>query len=174
MSRDVLLGVVIGAQGLAGEVRVKAFTARPEQIAAYGPLHTADGRHFAIADLRCHKGDVVIVTFEGVASRNAAESLKGVELYVARTALPHAGENEFYHADLIGLRAEDEQGRELGEVRAVHNFGAGDVLEIARTDGGNLFLSFTKETVPVIDLAERRIVVAEPPDEEALEHRGVE
>ncbi len=174
MSRDVLLGVVIGAQGLAGEVRVKTFTTQPEQIAAYGPLHTADGRRFTIADLRSHRGDVVIVAFEGVASRNAAESLKGVELYVARAALPQAGEDEFYHADLVGLRAEDGQGHELGEVRAVHNFGAGDVLEIARADGGNLFVSFTKETVPIIDLAERRIVVAEPPDDEALEHRGVE
>jgi 16S rRNA processing protein RimM len=174
MSRDVLLGVVTGAQGLAGEVRVKTFTAEPEQIAAYGPLHTSDGRRFTIADLRGQKADVVIVAFEGVASRGAAESLKGVELYVARAALPHAGEDEFYHADLVGLRAEDEQGRELGEVRAVHNFGAGDVLEIARADGGNLFLSFTKETVPTIDLAERRIVVAEPPDDEAVSRGGVE
>lgn len=174
MSGDVLLGVVVGAQGLTGEVRVKTFTAQPEQIAAYGPLHTGDGRRFTIANLRGHKADVVVVAFEGVASRNAAESLKGVELYVSRAALPQAGEDEFYHADLIGLRAEDEQGRELGVVRAVHNFGAGDVLEIARADGGNLFLSFTKETVPNIDLAEQRIVVAEPPDDEALSRRGVE
>lgn len=174
MPRDVLLGVVIGAQGLTGDVRVKAFTAQPEQIAAYGPLHTSDGRRFTVRELRSHKGDVVVAAFEGVESRNAAESLKGVELYVDREALPHAGDEEFYHADLIGLRADDGQGRELGEVRAVHNFGAGDVLEIARVDGGNLFLSFTKETVPIIDLAERRLVVVEPPDDEALEHRGVE
>ena len=137
-------------------------------------MHTADGRRFKIVKLRDHKADVVIAGIDGISSREAAESLKGVELYVARGALPQAGENEFYHADLIGLHAEDEQGRELGEVRAVHNFGAGDVLEIARVDGGNLFLSFTKETVPLIDLVERRIVIAEPPDDEALERRGVE
>jgi 16S rRNA processing protein RimM len=174
MSRDVLLGVVIGAQGLAGEVRVKTFTGEPEHLAAYGPLHTADGRRFKIVKLRHHKVDAVIVEIDGISSREAAESLKGVELYVTRGALPQAGENEFYHADLIGLHAEDEQGRELGEIRAVHNFGAGDVLEIARVDGGNLFLSFTKETVPVIDLAERRVVIAEQRDDEALKRRGVE
>ena len=174
MPRDVLLGVIVGAQGLSGEVRVKTFTARPEQIAAYGPLHTHDGRRFKVADVRGYKVDLVTMRLEGIATRDAAEGLKGTELYVTRGALPQAGEEEFYHADLIGLRVEDSEGRELGEVRAVHNFGAGDVLEIARSEGGNLLLSFTRETVPVIDLAERRIVVAEPEDDEAFERRGVE
>ena len=174
MARDILLGVVIGAQGLRGEVRVKTFTESPDGLSAYGSLHAADGRTFKVLGVRALKPDVAVVHFDGVNDRNAAESLKAVELHVSRDALPPPGSDEFYHADLIGLRAEDDQGRLIGEVRALHNFGAGDVIEILRSDGGNLFLPFTRETVPVIEPGSGRIVVTEPPDEEAFAERGVE
>ncbi len=174
MARDVLLGVVTGAQGLRGEVRVKTFTEMPERLSAYGPLHANDGRAFEVVHVRALKPDVAAVHFHGVDSRTAAESLKGLELYVPRGALPTPEENEFYHADLIGLRAEDGEGRLLGEVRAIHNFGAGDVIEIARSDGGDLILPFTRVTVPVIEPEAGRIVVSEPPDEEAFAERGIE
>ena len=174
MARDILLGVVIGAQGLRGEVRVKTFTETPERLSAYGPLHTPDGRAFAVVKVRALKPDVAVVQFDGVDDRTAAESLKGMELHVSRDVLPAPEENEFYHADLIGLRAEDVEGRLIGEVRAIHNFGAGDVIEIVRSDGGNVFLPFTLETVPAIEPDQGRIVIAEPIDEEALKHGGVE
>jgi 16S rRNA processing protein RimM len=167
MPADVLLGVVIGAQGLKGEVKVKIFTETPEKLCAYGPVHTHDGRKFTAASVREAKG-VAIVRFDGVATREAAESLKGVELYVSRNALPPGEEHEFYHADLVGLRAEDEVGRTIGKVIAIHNFGAGDVVEIEREDGqGTVLMPFTHEIVPTIDIAEGRIVVAAPEEVEA-------
>jgi 16S rRNA processing protein RimM len=174
MARDILLGVVIGAQGLKGEVRVKTFTEAPERLSAYGPLRATDGRAFKVLSVRALKPDVAIVQFGGVGDRATAEELKGVELHVSRDALPSPEDDEFYHADLIGLRAENEQGQLIGEVRAMHNFGAGDVVEILRSDGGNLFLPFTRETVPTIEPEAGRIIVSEPPDEEALAQRGVE
>lgn len=174
MSGDVLLGVVIGAQGLKGEVKVKTFTETPENIAAYGPLHTRDGRKLAITTLREAKG-LAFVRFEGFATREAAESLKGVELYVSRATLPSPETQEFYHADLLGVRAEDTEGRTFGKVIAVHNFGAGDVIEIEREDGvGTVLMPFTQDIVPSIDIAERRIVIAAPEEAEAERDGWVE
>lgn len=174
MAGDVLLGVVIGAQGLKGEVKVKTFTETPERLGAYGPLYTCDGRTFNIRNVRAGR-DAAIVQLEDIATRDAAEALKGVELYVARGALPPGEEHEFYHADLIGLRAEDEVGRSIGKVIAVHNFGAGDVIEIEREDGGgNVLMPFTREIVPTIDVAEGRIVIAAPEEVEAETKGSVE
>ena len=174
MPGDVLLGVVIGAQGLKGEVKVKTFTEAPEKLGAYGPLHAKDGRTFVVANARASK-EGAIVQFEGVADRNAAESLKGIELYIARSALPPGEEHEFYHADLIGLRAEDTEGRAIGKVIALHNFGAGDVIEMERKDGGGtVLMPFTREIVPTIDVAEGRIVIAAPEEVEAETKGSVE
>jgi 16S rRNA processing protein RimM len=174
MPGDVLLGVVIGAQGLKGEVKVKTFTETPEKLGAYGPLHTKDARKFNVLHVRAGK-NAGIVQFEGISSRDAAEALKGVELHVSRHALPPGAEHEFYHADLIGLRAEDELGRAIGKVIAIHNFGAGDVIEIEREDGqGAVLMPFTREIVPTIDIAENRIVVAAPEEVEAETEGSVE
>ena len=162
MARDILLAAIIGAQGLKGEVRVKAFTQSPDALARYGALHDGKGRGFTISALRSSKPGEAVIAFDGVATREAAEALKGVELFVARESLPAPGEEEFYHADLVGLRAEDELGRMLGTVSALHNFGAGDVIEIARTDGDHIHLPFTRETVPVIEIVKGRIVIAMP------------
>ena len=174
MPRDVLLGVVIGAQGLKGEVKVKAFTETPHNFGAYGPLHTRDGRKFDISALRDSNG-FAIVHFAGVESRDAAESLRGTELYVSRAILPGTQEHEFYYADLLGLRAEDEVGRSIGKVIAVHNFGASDVIEIARDDAnGTVLMPFTREIVPTIDVEQGRIVIAAPEEVEAETKGSVE
>jgi 16S rRNA processing protein RimM len=173
MSRDVLLGVVIGAQGLKGEVKVNAFTATPAGLGAYGPLHDKDGRLFTVTSIRAGK-DVAIVSFKEIADRNAAEKLKGVELFVSRDRLPATEAEEFYHADLVGLRAEDSEGRAIGRVRAIHNFGAGDVIEIVRSDGDEVFLPFTREVAQEIDVASGRIVIAAPEEVEAETKGSVE
>jgi 16S rRNA processing protein RimM len=173
MARDVLLGAVIGAQGLKGEVKVKTFTQSPGKLGAYGPLHTKNGKSFRVTSVREAK-DGAVVTLEGVADRNAAEALKGAELFVPRSALPKEEAGEFYHADLIGLRAEDTEGRAIGTVRAVHNFGAGDVLEIVRDDGDEVFLPFTREVAQEIDIEGGRIVIAAPEEIEAGEKGSVE
>ena len=172
MSRDVLLAAVIGAHGLKGEVRVKTFTESPEALARYGVLKTRDGRALHVAHVHASKPGEAIVAIKGVSDRDAAERLKGEELFVSRETLPELGGQEFYHADLIGLRAEDEDGRTIGTVHAVYNFGAGDVIEIARPDGDTVLLAFTRENVPTIEIEAGRITVAVPEEVEAQKPRG--
>jgi 16S rRNA processing protein RimM len=162
MSRDILLGVVIGASGLKGEVKVKTFTETPEGLGAYGALKAPDGRAFTVRSVRVAKPDQAVVRFEGVAGRTEAEALKGLELFVTREALPPPNAEEFYHADLIGLAAVDRDGRAIGPVTGVYNFGAGDVIAVARAGGGELLLPFTRAAVPVIDMPAGRIVVVVP------------
>jgi 16S rRNA processing protein RimM len=166
MAREVLLAVVLGAHGLKGELRVKAFTARAETLGAYGPLHTRDGRTFTVKLVRATTEGEAVVAFREIAEREAAEALKGTELFVSRAALPEAEAGEFYHADLLGLEVWDEDGRRLGKIAAVHNYGAGDVLEIAGDDGGEILIAFTRDNVPEIDLAAGRVVVAVPEETE--------
>ncbi len=174
MTKDVLLGVIIGAQGLKGDVRVKAFTEKPDALASYGGLHTKDGRRFTVTMARGTRPDEAVLTLAEVKDRGGAEALKGTELYVTRGALPPPDEDEFYHADLIGLRAEDETGRVLGIVHAVLNYGAGDVIEIMRPDNDTVLLPFTRETVPQIEIAKGRILVAVPEEIETGERGNVE
>jgi 16S rRNA processing protein RimM len=159
-----MVGVVVGAHGVRGAVRVKPFTAEPGAVAAYGPVEDEGGtRRFELRLIGEGKG-VVVAKLAGVDDRNAAEALKGLRLYVPRAALPPPEEEEFYHADLLGLEAVTRDGDRLGTVRAVHEYGAGDSLEIALGDGGTLFVPFTKAAVPAVDLAGGRLVV-DPPEE---------
>ncbi|QDO96470.1 ribosome maturation factor RimM [Ferrovibrio terrae] len=159
MSGTLLLGVVIGAQGIQGEVKVKTFTGEPEAVGDYGPLQDATAaRTFQLKVLRLSKGDVVIARIKGVEDRNAAEALKGTELYVLRSALPQADEGEFYFADLVGLTAM-MSGRVLGSVSAVHNYGAGDMLEVKTDSGRSAMVPFTDDAVPVVDLAAGTVTV---------------
>jgi 16S rRNA processing protein RimM len=170
MDDDVLLAVIIGAQGLKGAVKAKIFTAAPGALKSYGALHDARGRLFSITDFRPGKVGEAVLSLAGVEDRNQAEALKGIELFVARSALPPTAKDEFYHADLIGLEAQDGEGRVLGKVAAIHNFGAGDVIEIARADGDSILLAFTADNVPLIEIALGRIVVAVPEDAEDTDH----
>ncbi len=167
MPADILLGVVIGAHGLKGEVRVKTFTETPDRLCAYGPLHAKDGRVFTVTAARVTAPDGAVVRFDGISDRDAAEALKGVQLFVARAALPTTEAEEFYHADLVGLRAEDAEGRLIGHVRGIHNFGAGDVLDIEKPDGSEALLPFTRDFVPVVDVKSGRITIAVPEEVEA-------
>ncbi|MBI3453708.1 MAG: ribosome maturation factor RimM [Rhodospirillales bacterium] len=163
----VLVGVIAGAHGVRGEVRIRSFTADPADVAAYGPVSDESGaRRFAVRIRSAVRGQV-IARLDGVADRNAAESLKGLRLYVPRDTLPRLGKDEWYLADLIGLRAEDTAGKPLGRVKAVHNFGAGDVLEIEGAGGATQFLSFTRRAVPEVDIAGGRIVIEPPVEVEA-------
>lgn len=162
MSDRVCLGAIAGAQGVRGAVRIKPFTARPEDVAAYGPVEDESGtRRFKLRVVEV-KGGMVIATAEGVADRNAAEALRGTQLWVARDRLPPPEEGEFYHADLVGLAVEDEAGNPVGRVAALHDFGAGEVIEIARDGANSLMLPFTLAVVPVVDVAAGRVVIAPP------------
>ena len=169
--RDVVrVGRIGAAHGIKGDVRLVSFTADPKAIGRYGPLQDESGtRRFEIEALRPVKDDLFVARFKGIATRDAAEALNNLDLYLPRAALPAAADDEFYHADLIGLRAVDTAGVEQGTVQNVLNFGGGDILEIAPAGGGEtLLLPFTKACVPVIDLAQRRVVVVPPAEIEAL------
>ena len=157
----ILLARIGAPHGVRGEVRVKSFGEEPEALKRYSPLAAGDGRLFHVERLRPAK-EVLVVKFRGVDDRDAAEALNGVELYVDRSRLPAAEEDEFYHADLIGLAAFSEAGEALGTVIAVHDFGAGDILEIAPSRGTSLLFPFTRSTVPLVDIGAGRIVVAPP------------
>ena len=155
------VGAIAGGFGVHGEVRLKSFCAEPASIAAYAPLVTEDGRSFDVTLVRPIPG-AFAARLTGVASREAAEALKGTRLYAPRDRLPPLGDDEFYHADLIGLAVVDTGGAALGTVRAVLDHGAGDILEIVRPGAPDLLLPFTRAAVPTIDLGRRRIV-ADPP-----------
>jgi 16S rRNA processing protein RimM len=159
----VCLGQIGAAHGVRGEVRLRSFTAEPGAISNYGPLETEDGRIFQIESMRPAK-DHFVARFVGIADRNAAEQLANIKLYVPRDRLPAPVEaDEFYHADLVGLTVVDRMGQRLGSVVAVHNFGAGDLIEVRRDASDKTeFVPFDEAAVPEIDLAAGRLVVDQP------------
>lgn len=154
----VLIATIGGAHGIRGEVRVRSFTEDPEDVGAYGPLFDAKGTRYTVSSARAQK-NVVVVRFKEVTDRNKAETLNGTELFIARAALPQEGEDEFYQADLVGLVARRTDGAVIGEVVAFHDFGGGDILEIAPEGGRSVMIPFTAEAVPEVDLDLGHIVV---------------
>ena len=165
MAERICVAQIGGAHGIRGEVKLKSFTADPMAVKDYGPLESEDGAaSFEIEALRPAKG-YLVARLRGVRDRNAAEQLTNLRLFVPRERLPPPAADEFYHADLIGLAAVTAAGVEVGTVVAVHNFGAGDILELRPPAGGTtIMLPFTDAFVPRIDIAGGRIVV-EPPEE---------
>lgn len=162
MSR-VCLGVVTGPHGVKGAVRVKSFTMSPRDIERYGPLEDESGeRRFALRVIGEGKG-VLLARLSGVEDRDRAETLRGLRLYLPREKLPQPEADEYYHADLIGLAAVLGDGTPLGRVRAIHDFGAGDTLEVEREGAPPLLVPFTRAVVPVVDIAGGRVVLEPPP-----------
>jgi 16S rRNA processing protein RimM len=150
------------AHGVRGAVKLWTFTEDPLAVRDYGPLMTKDGaRQFELAEVREAK-DHLVVTLKGVATRDDAERLNGIELYVPRDRLPETDDDEYYHADLIGLAAVNAADEPLGRVIAIHNFGAGDIIEIAPPHGPTMLLPFTNAVVPTVDLAGGRVVIELP------------
>ncbi len=167
----VLLGQIVAAHGVRGHVLIRTYTDAPEDIASYGPVWDEPGeRQFDIAVVRATaKG--VIAHIAGVDDRNAAEALRGTRLFIERERLPATGVEEFYHSDLIGLTAARPDGTPIGEVIAVHNFGAGDILEIRLADVRTTeMVPFTRAFVPDVDLAGGRLTVAMPSESGAEEN----
>ena len=162
MKDHVCIGAVMGSYGVRGEARVKSFCAEPSAIGDYGPLRDDAGRRYALDVVRPVKGGYA-VRLSGVATKEAADALRGQRLWAPRGALPALPDDEFYHADLIGLDAVDTGGAALGRVHAVHDHGAGDLLELRAPGGPPVLVPFTRAVVPGVDLAARRIVVDPPP-----------
>jgi 16S rRNA processing protein RimM len=160
----ILVGRIGAAHGIGGEVRIATFTAEPLAIAGYGVLATdRPGLVVAIDKARQGKG-VIIARLRGIADRNAAEALNGVSLYIAREKLPPVDDaDDFYHSDLIGLEARLDDGHVLGQVIAVPNYGAGDIIEVRDATSGDTYLyPFTKRVVPDVRIAEGYLVIAPP------------
>lgn len=163
MKDKVCVGAIAGAFGVKGEVRLKSFCAEPEDVATYGALSFEDGRLVTVK-LTGQIKNGLSARLDIAKNKEAADALKGQRLYADRAALPHLPDDEFYHADLMGLEVVDTGGTVLGKVAAVHNHGAGDLLEIrGKTLKGSALLPFTQEAVPTVDLSARRIVT-DPPD----------
>ena len=157
------VGAIAGAFGVRGEVRLKSFCATPEDIGGYSPLVTEGGQSFDVRITRPVKNGFA-ARLSGVTTKEQADALKGTRLYVPRERLPALGDDEFYHADLIGLEVVDTGGATLGRITAVHDHGAGDLLEIAGPGiKGTVMLPFTQAAVPTVDIAAGRIVT-DPPD----------
>jgi 16S rRNA processing protein RimM len=169
----ICLGVVIGAAGIKGEVKLKSFTQEPLGIGDYGPLFDETGtKTFKIKSLRA-TNKAIIAKFAGINDRNEAEALIRQELYVPRSALPEAEDDVWYYSDLVGLEARSPEGDVIGTVEAVHNFGAGDLLEIKLAGGQHTeMLSFTSKTVPKVDIAAKYIIVIWPEDVEARDDKA--
>lgn len=162
MKTPICVARIGAAHGVRGAVKLWTFTEDPFAVRDYGPLLTKDGaRQFEIAQVRAAK-DHLVATLKGIATREDAERLNGIELYVAREKLPATDEGEYYHADLIGLAAVSASDEPLGRVLAIHNFGAGDIIEIAPPHGPTLLLPFTNAVVPTVDLAAGRVVIELP------------
>jgi len=160
--KKVCVARIGAAHGVRGAVKLWTFTEDPLAVKRYGPLSTKDGaRQFEVTSAREVK-DHLVATLKGITTREQAERLNGLELYVAREKLPTTDENEYYHADLIGLAAVTAQDERLGRVVAIHNFGAGDIIEIAPPAGATMLLPFSNAVVPTVDLAGGRVVIVLP------------
>ena len=159
-ARTVCVGRIVGAHGVRGIVRIKSHTANPDDLTAYGALSDEAGsRRFAVT-VTGHVKGLLLARVDGVDDRDAAEALSGTDLHIARAALPPTEGGEYYHADLLGLRAERADGAAIGRVSAIHDHGAGPIVEIQAPDGPSTLVPFTRERVPAVDIEAGRLIVA--------------
>lgn len=163
MTDMICVGAIAGSFGVHGEARVKSFTADPAALADYGPLFTEDGSRAFDVHIIAQIKNGFSARLSGVETKEDADALKGVSLFAPRDRLPNLPDDEFYHADLIGLAVFDTGGTQIGTVKAVMDHGAGDLLEIDATQGASFFLPFTQAVVPTVDLDSGRII-ADPPE----------
>ncbi len=174
MPPQICVARIGAAHGVRGQVKLWTFTEDPLAVKQYGPLGTKDGvRQFEVTHVREAK-DHLVATLKGIATRDEAERLNGIELYIARDQLPATDEDEYYHADLIGLAAVTTADAPLGRVVAIHNFGAGDIIEIAPPQGATMLLPFTNAVVPTVDLAGGRVVIELPEEVDGGDAVGTE
>ena len=161
----VCLGRIVGAHGVRGIVRIRSHTANPDDLTAYGALSDAAGARRFTVTVTGHVRGLLLARVDGVDDRDAAEALRGTDLHIPRAALPPTEGEEYYHVDLLDLRAESEDGTQLGRVSAVHDHGAGPIIEIQPPDGPSILVPFTREHVPAVDIEGGRIVVAAQVDD---------
>ena len=160
----ILLGEIVGAFGIRGQVRLKSYCELPEAIANYGLLTTGDGKKVLLENIRSTSNDQLVACVEGISNRRQAEGFRGVRLYADRSKFPMPNEGEYYMADLLGLRAVDKDGNHMGRIIAVHNFGAGDIVDIELPkSSASVFVPFDRKSVVAVEV-EKGTVVMDPPD----------
>ncbi len=164
ISSMIPIGKIVGVHGIKGFITVKSFTQNPEDIFTYAPLYSKDGQKIYELTLKHPKKGVFVCACNDIKDRNGAEALKGIELYMMADQLPEAGEDEYYHSDLIGLHVQNMDGAVIGTVQAMHNYGAGDIVEINyhpdhKTDTSQDMLLFNKETVPDVNIKDGYIII---------------
>lgn len=160
--RKILVGIISGAHGVKGLVRLKSFTEEPAALLRYKPLTDETGESKFAIRVKSATNSHFIAEVNGVKDRDEAEALRGTKLFVMRAALPKLKKREFYESDLVGLEAQDGKGKNCGKVLAVHNYGGGPFLEIAKPEGKAFMLPFTKECVPEVDREKGHLVIAPP------------
>ena len=156
---SIRLGMITGVHGLQGYVRVKTFTAQPDNLMGYGDLHFNNGLKTTITDIKGIKGDTIIAKLEHITNRNQAELFKGQSLFITREQLPNLSEDEYYHNDLINLTVYDDQHNKIGIVIAIHNYGASDILEIKNHEDQYFMVPFINDAIQSVDVATQSIIV---------------
>lgn len=162
MSHKICVGVIMGAHGVRGEVRLRSFTDDSNAIFSYKPVTDEEEKRVFAPKRKGAMKDHFIASLKGVTNREEAEALRGTKLYVDRSVLPSAGKGEYYEADLVGLAVKTSDGKTLGKVLALHDFGAGAFLEIEPVKGKNFMLPFTDDFVPVVDVAKGFVQIVMP------------
>lgn len=155
----ICLGAVVGVHGIRGEVKVKCFSDNEKNLTRYGDVFNESGSKSFSLKIVGHSKELLRVKVKGIDDRNTAETLVGTAFYINRDLLPDLKEDEFYHTDLIGLEAKNSNGEKIGEVNAIYNFGAGDIIELKLNEGPLEMLPFTKAYVPTINIKEHYIIV---------------
>ena len=163
----VCLGVILGAHGVRGSVRIRSFTANPSDIASYGPLRTQDGKRNFQITIRGTSRGAILAEIADISQRAIAEQLAGTQLFIERESLPPTKDNEFYHTDLIGLLVRTLDGEEFGKIKNILDHGAGDIIEVQRSDAQSVFFPFTHEVVPKIDISQGFMTIAPPSETDA-------
>ena len=156
------IGAIVGPKGVRGQFKVKPFTETPQSLSAYGPVTTDSGRQLILQIMSVNAKGLAIARAKGVGTRDAAEALRGVTLYVARDSLPDPNDGEFYHADLLGMMVRGQDGARLGNLVAIHDFGAGEIAELAPDNGPTIMVPFGGECLIAVDIVARELCLSVP------------
>ena len=156
------IGRILGPQGVRGGLKVKSFTAIPQSLSAYGPVTTDNGHHLILQITSVNAKGLAIVRVKGVDTRDAAEALRGLTLYVARESLPEVDDGEFYHADLLEMTVKDQDGAQLGRLVAIHDFGAGEIAELAPCKGPTIMVPFGGDRLIAVDIEAKELCLSVP------------
>ena len=156
------IGAIVGPQGVRGQLKVKPFTVAPKSLSEYGPVTTDNGQQLMLQIISVNAKGLAIVRAKGVDTRDAAEALRGVILYVVRESLPEPDDGEFYHADLLGMLVKGQDGVPLGRLIAIHDFGAGEIAELAPRKGSTIMVPFGGDRIIAVDMVAKELCVSVP------------